>query len=892
MEIQVFISYSHEDEWLKDELLQHLSSLKRGGTIDLWHDRKISAGSVLDQEIQSKVQESQIFLFLISPAFLASDYCVEKEYLLAKRRHENGEAVVIPIIVRDCDWDLHGLRDFSALPVDAKAVTRNAHSKSDSQQRDGKWLEVVGGLKEVVKGLKKKLTPPDLNPDYLEGLFKVDFIRHPSLQKFDERKIIVDPEIYYEREKKQINNFHEIVDAATKTKAMVFTGSDRSGKSLMAKRMQVHLTELGEPALLIDGARITNADIERFVNKAKASQLTSTGFANSKTTVVVDNFDECKLPDSVKEKMIRYFSESFGRIVIFAFTSAPSVLFAPDDLPNPQAFAIEPLGDDKVYQLVKKWKTLSNGDLSVVDDELILQSHEKIMLLFNQTDMQKYAYNVVTFLELLDSSLGSDIAPSSFASCYETLIQQRLIRAKFDPRQLDELKNFLSLVAYKAFIENEIGEISRDGFGECLQIFEEQFFSDQATLIKMSVGSFLYKTSEGYRFQEDYLWYFLCARYVGRTLSQNDNTKYLDFITKCVKNIFQKKFANIIIYLAYFTDDNSVIKELMALLDELFHKAEDWKLSDKSRSIILGLANSDELSISASSEIDENRLELMKDKISDIVDDAEQVVAKYALPFLDPNIEDSEFVDSIDESAVDTDSYMKSVNALLRTHSVIGQILNSRSGTYSAQLVMDCITKMVQASGRYASLNHAIATVLMYDPQQAIRTANDTLRVENLTPEEKQKKVTRIFSFWSVYLSQTGLARYLSQDHSVRALERLVDKHESSQSDEGHYPFNFTSVLIISRLYRNGKVDKASISEALRKYGDNSSLFAVIRATLHIYSYYMPMSIMDKQWVSKNLKIPLRSIEMQKVRAGSTPHINRKQLMKIGDEATSEQDEA
>jgi hypothetical protein len=42
--LKLFISYSHHDEDIKDELLKHLSPLKRLNLIADWHDRKIAPG--------------------------------------------------------------------------------------------------------------------------------------------------------------------------------------------------------------------------------------------------------------------------------------------------------------------------------------------------------------------------------------------------------------------------------------------------------------------------------------------------------------------------------------------------------------------------------------------------------------------------------------------------------------------------------------------------------------------------------------------------------------------------------------------------------------------------------------------------------------------------------
>jgi TIR domain-containing protein len=869
---EVFISYSHEDEWLKDELLQHLSALRRNRTIDIWHDRMILAGGELQEDISNEIETSDIFLLLVSPAFISSDFCMEKEYSRAKERHSAGEAIIIPVLIRECDWDVAGLKKFNAVPKDAKAVTANAGSKSDAQQRDPKWVSVIDGLKGQIESLKKNFTPPNLKSSYSEELFKVKFIRHSAIPTFDESLIYIDPELYSEKAKSQINKTSELIKNLLESEAIIISGSDRSGKSLLTKKIQMELTKSGEPTVRVTGSQISNADVLRLIRREVKEQFEENEFPESLFSVLIDDFDDCELPDRVKESIVRTLSNTYKRCVIAAFTSAPSVLFTPDDLPNPLALSIQPLSDDKIMSVVKKWKLIGAHDVTAVDDKQVLSTFEHLMIIFDQTEAERYPYNVVTFLELIDASLGSDITLSSFAACYETLIQQRLVKAGCDWRQLDEQKNFLALVAYRAFKENESGVLSKENLEECLDIFESQFLSSRETLRDLAVDLFLDENSSTFSFIEDYLWYFLCARYVAKRLSADNRDKYNDFITLCSRNIFQKKFANIIIYVAYFTEDNLVIKKLMVTLDKLFSKADDWILSDKSKSIVLGLATGDNLSVSAQANVDENRTKLLHDKVVSILDNAEEVVAKYTLPFLDAQIDDSEAIEEIDRESIDSDSYIKSVNALLRIHSVVGQILSGRSGTYGKDLVLTCITKMVQASGRYASLNHAIAALLIYDKEGAIADVEKAISNDSLTSDQKYRKVMRIFAFWSVFLSQNGLARYLSQNHSIRALELLAEEYESETPEDGHIPYNFTSVLLIARLYNTGKVDKSEIENAIKKYGESSSVIAILRATLHIYSYYMPLNIQDKQWISKNLNLPLKRLELQQSRGKANPN--------------------
>jgi hypothetical protein len=121
--LELFYSYAREDEALRDQLEDHLVILKRQGFIHAWHDRNISAGSLWEQEINAHLKSADIILLLISRFFLASDYCYSVEMEEALRRHDAGEARVIPVILRTCDWHSARFSKLQALPKDARPVT-------------------------------------------------------------------------------------------------------------------------------------------------------------------------------------------------------------------------------------------------------------------------------------------------------------------------------------------------------------------------------------------------------------------------------------------------------------------------------------------------------------------------------------------------------------------------------------------------------------------------------------------------------------------------------------------------------------------------------------------------------------------------------------------------
>jgi hypothetical protein len=120
----LFFSYAHADENLRDQLETHLSGLRRQGIILFWHDRRIIAATDIGHAIDSHIDTADVVLLLVSPNFIASDYCYEREMERALERHRKGEARVIPVILRPRDWHDLPFGKLLATPTDGRPVRR------------------------------------------------------------------------------------------------------------------------------------------------------------------------------------------------------------------------------------------------------------------------------------------------------------------------------------------------------------------------------------------------------------------------------------------------------------------------------------------------------------------------------------------------------------------------------------------------------------------------------------------------------------------------------------------------------------------------------------------------------------------------------------------------
>lgn len=144
--LKVFVSYSHADETLKKELLKHLEPLKRLNLIEAWNDRELKGGDEWDEEISENLEAADIILLLVSIDFINSKYCYDIELERALERHDEGTAVVVPVILRNCLWKHTPFAKLQALPTDGKA----AFSHED---RDEAMTNIAEGVRKIAENI-------------------------------------------------------------------------------------------------------------------------------------------------------------------------------------------------------------------------------------------------------------------------------------------------------------------------------------------------------------------------------------------------------------------------------------------------------------------------------------------------------------------------------------------------------------------------------------------------------------------------------------------------------------------------------------------------------------------------------------------------------------------
>ena len=146
--LKAFISYSKADTHYLESLKKALMPLQQEAQIMTWDDRTLVPGEEWDDRIKSELATADMILLLVSSDSMATEY-IQTEVNKAMERHYQGNAVVVPIILRPCMWNLASFSRLSALPQKGKPI-------SQFNNPDEAWLEVVKELGKTVQRLKAR----------------------------------------------------------------------------------------------------------------------------------------------------------------------------------------------------------------------------------------------------------------------------------------------------------------------------------------------------------------------------------------------------------------------------------------------------------------------------------------------------------------------------------------------------------------------------------------------------------------------------------------------------------------------------------------------------------------------------------------------------------------
>lgn len=172
MRVKYFVSYARRNKALVLDFLARLSDVlapSRTYKYDQWIDFDLILGLEWEEQIKKAIDECDIGLLLISPAFLASSYIANNEL----PRFMSGKKSSVPVMLQPVDFKLHDLKGLEKRQIfrfdNPEFTEPRAYGECSDDQREA---YVLGLFRKIEEKLNRSFeqTPPEVEIDPLNDL--------------------------------------------------------------------------------------------------------------------------------------------------------------------------------------------------------------------------------------------------------------------------------------------------------------------------------------------------------------------------------------------------------------------------------------------------------------------------------------------------------------------------------------------------------------------------------------------------------------------------------------------------------------------------------------------------------------------------------------------------
>ena len=833
--MRLVISYSHKDEGFRKQFETHLALLKRNKLIEHWDDRKIIPGDEWEEEIDQNFRDAGIVILMVSPDFLSSDYCYQKEMATAFERHERGEVAVVPIILRSCDWEDAPFGKLQALPAEAKPV-------SLWSDRDQAWLNVVHGLKSIVKRVKeersfksRQMSLPEVAPagDFKEWLEDTEIeLRHRRVEKVRLSNIFVWPDLkVLDEDAQQYSHSISSRESLSDEACVLIFGSEQSGKTSLAKAFVKDLIRRGYFPIYINGDEIKKAEMDSLLEKRFNEQYPGgIGSSSPKNKVlIIDDFSKTKLNKKYQNIALSRAKALVEKVVLIDTESFQYVAREIDELDDFRYFEILGFGNAKRTELIERWVSL--GVVEEIDEqELYAQVDDfkmRVEGLARGNMLPSKPIYLLTILQMFESVTPQKVELTSYGHCYQYLIYQALEKAKIRNTEVDVYINFLTEFGCAQFANGGFG-LTPEKLRKFHDGYEEKYLSiDLERLIEVLIRSGILVRRDGLlSFKYSYIYYFFTAKKLAESVA-NDETARRD-ISRLLDNLHREDCANIIIFITHHSKDNWILDEIQMCMMDLFSQYEEATL-------------------------DSSSLAFMADFISDIP----ELVIEHRRVDDERRRHDQELDEleerqkEMDDQAKDLEpsAFLAKINRVFKGIEIIGQIIRNRHGSLSKEKLEELASQAYGVGLRFLQYFINISDV---SKDEVVKIIENLLEknpnVDNAVLEKEARNIFLFITYGAIY----GVLRKVSAAVGSREAEKIYRNLEDR--------FPTPAVKLINQaiyLQFNKSLDTKALSDLSEEFRKNPTCIRILREFVVQHIYMFPVDYRKKQQVAQTLNIPV-----------------------------------
>ena len=547
----LFYSYSHKDAQYKDNIKTALSQLRRDKLLKDWSDQHILSGRSISKEVKEKMDEVDIFVFLLSPDFIDSKACMA-EWEYAKQLVDEGKQIFrIPIILRDCSWkDLLRNDDIKALPEDGKSLANG--------NKDTALQQVYDGIKAVINQLRETFIS---KLEFIREMEETDFAAQQHIKLQD---IFVFPTLscYPPQaksnllERETIKNQVELLEK----KYVLIHGKEMSGKTALGRHLFLSLAnDHSTPVLHIDLQDVPKKYNEKVFSKAYYNQFSgdySLWVQQKNKVLILDNLSS----DSHLIDFIEFAKGFFDKIVITLSSNIfYSYFWDETRLADFYEVKIEPLNHKQQEELIRNRLALSDRNEPVSDGLVDQIENDVNSIITSKKIVSRYPFFVLSILQTYEAFMPDNLSITSYGHCYHALIVARLIKAGIVSahNDINTCFNFAEQLAFKIYENSTLHTQTKLDFDKFVETYKKEFTISDSILNRLRKQDYGIIASDG-SFTAPYMYYFFLGKFLS---SETKSTK--DIIEEmCERSHLSSNYLTLL-FVVHHTNDNEIIDDIL-----------------------------------------------------------------------------------------------------------------------------------------------------------------------------------------------------------------------------------------------------------------------------------------------------------------------------------------
>lgn len=667
----LFYSYSHEDKKYKNNLQTAIASLKYIKLLKDWSDQNILAGGKISKEIKEKMDETDIFVFLLSSDFIESKAC-KKEWDYAKQLANEGKPIFrIPIILRDCCWmDFLGSDDIKALPEDGKPV-------ANFQQEDTAWSQVYIGVKDIINEMRKTFNP---RVEFVREMEETGFV---SLEHVKLQDIFVFPRLsYYPPQAKhgllREKTIEDLSELLTK-KYVLIHGEEMSGKTAFGRYLFLSLSkDISTPILHIDLKEVPKNPSEDFIKVVYNRQFYGDYVYWKQQTdkiLILDNLSH----DAKSIKLIELAKEMFDKIFITLPTDDFYSFFRDDTrFSDFQEVRIRSLNRRQQEELIRKRLELSDRNESV-SDGLVDQIEDRVnSIIISQKVVPRYPFFVLSILQIYEGFMPDNLSITSYGHCYHVLIVASLIKAGISSQDSDinSCFNFAEELAFETYMETKKEVKTGISFNEFARKYKDRFPISDSILNSLRKHDYGIITEDAC-FRTPYMYYFFLGRFLAR--GEKESKEIIEHM--CEHSHVNSNFLTIL-FIIHHTNDYEIIEDILLRTMCALDGVHPAKLTPDETINLKNIIDSIPTNILSSKSVEESRKK--EREIQDRSDTKVNIEQDYEEPGNNDSVND--------------------IYRILKNNKIMGQILRNKFGSLEKFKIKEIVETVAESGLRLVKL--------------------------------------------------------------------------------------------------------------------------------------------------------------------------------------------